>query len=45
MSYFDAAIDASLDITCVVRIDIERITGKRKKFDNDGVEMKWQRME
>lgn len=45
MSCFDTAIDVSLDRTCVIRIDIDEITGKRKKFDKDGVEMKWGRME
>lgn len=45
MPYFQVALDASLKITCVVRIDIEKTTGKRKKFDKDGVEMKWGRME
>lgn len=45
MPYFNAAINASLDITCVIRIDIEKVTGKRKKSDKDGVEMKWGRME
>lgn len=45
MPYFNAAIGASLEITCVIRIDIEKVTGKRKKFDKDSVEMKWGRME
>lgn len=45
MPYFDAAIENSLRVTCVIRIDIESITGKRKKYDKDGVEMKWGRME
>ncbi len=45
MPYFDAAIEGALKITCVIRIDIESITGKRKKYDKDGVEMKWGRME
>ncbi|MDU5082162.1 pyridoxamine 5'-phosphate oxidase family protein [Tissierella carlieri] len=45
MPYFEAAIEGSLKITCVIRIDIERITGKRKKYDKGGVEMKWGRME
>lgn len=45
MSYFDAAIEASLDRTCVIRIDIKEITGKRKRYDEDGIEMKWGRME
>lgn len=45
MAYFDVAIDASLHRTCVIRIDIEKVTGKRKKYDKDGVEMKWSSME
>jgi len=45
MPFFNAAIEASLDRTCVIRVDIEKITGKRKKFDKNGEEMKWGRME
>lgn len=45
MPFFDAAIDISYNITYVLRIDIETVTGKRKKFDKNGVEMKWGRME
>lgn len=45
MPYFDAAIENSLKVTCVLRIDIEKITGKRNKFDKDGIEMKWGRLE
>lgn len=44
MPHFHAAIEASLKVTCVLRIDIREITGKRKKYDKDGVEMKWGRM-
>lgn len=32
MSCFNAAIETSLDRTCVIRIDIEKITGKRKQM-------------
>lgn len=32
MPYFDAAIEASLDRTCVIRIDIKDIKGKSKKL-------------
>lgn len=45
MPYFDAAAEISLERTCLIRIDITDIKGKRKKFDSDGVEMKYMRME
>lgn len=45
MPYFDKAIEASLDITCVLRLDFTSVKGKRKKFDKDGKEMKWEREE
>ncbi len=45
IDYADAAIDASRTRTAVYRIDIEDITAKRKRYDKDGKEMKWQRME
>lgn len=46
MSVFDASIARSLARTTVVRIKlIEKPTGKRKEYDKDGEEMKWQRME
>lgn len=45
MPYFNAAIEDSLKKTCVLRIDIEKITGKRNQFDKDGVEMKRGRVE
>lgn len=45
MPYFEAAVEASLKVTCVLRIEITAVTGKRKKYDKDGVEMKWGRME
>ena len=45
MPYFMDAVEASLRVTCVLRIDIENISGKRKKYDKDGIEMKWGRME
>lgn len=32
MPYFGDAIDASIKATCVIRIDINKITGKRKKL-------------
>ncbi len=42
---FEAAIDRSLDRTAVWRISIDSITGKRKKYDKSGEEMKFGRME
>ena len=46
MDAFDDAIDHSLEITAVVRITLtEPPTGKRKQYDKEGEEMKWQRME
>lgn len=45
MGFFDAVIKSSLKITCVIRIDIEDIKGKRKKYDNNKQEMKWGRIE
>lgn len=45
MPYFDAAIDMSYNVTYVLRVDIEHVTGKRKKFDKNGIEMKFKRME
>lgn len=45
MDEFEDAIEKSLSITDVWRIDIEQITGKRKKYDLHGKEMKFGRME
>ena len=45
MAGFDAAIEKSLDRTGVWKIKISSITGKRKKYDSDGNEMKFGRME
>lgn len=46
MDAFDASIERSLARTAVVRISItEKPTGKRKEYDANGEEMKWQRME
>lgn len=44
MGNFNEAINSSLKITCVIRIDIEDIKGKRKKYDSSMQEMKWGRM-
>lgn len=45
MAYFDMAIDAGLARTNVYRVKIETVSAKRKRYDNEGVEMKWGRME
>lgn len=45
MEFFNDAIKDSMDMTNVIRIEIRKITGKRKKFDKEGKEMKWGRME
>lgn len=44
MSYFDFAVESSLTHTQVFRLDISEISGKRKKFDSSGEEMKWGRI-
>lgn len=45
MPYFEAAAMSGMSRLVVLRIDIETITAKRKKYDANGVEMKWGRME
>lgn len=45
MQYFDTAIKAGLNRTDVYRVKIDNITSKRKKYDSEGIEMKWGRME
>lgn len=46
MDAFDNAIARSLERTAVVKITLtEPPTGKRKQYDKEGEEMKWQRME
>lgn len=46
MDAFDAAVERSLERTAVVRIVLtEPPTGKRKQYDKNGNELKWQRME
>ena len=44
MKYFDRAIEAGLGRAQVYKIEIDQITAKRKKYDQDGEEMKWGRM-
>ena len=46
MEAFDDAIARSLERTAVVKITLTAPpTGKRKQYDKEGEEMKWQRME
>ena len=45
MDHFDAAVAGSLSRTAIWKISIIEITGKRKKYDAQGVEMKFGRME
>lgn len=45
MQKFDASIEKSLFRTGVWKIEIANITGKRKKYDQHGEEMKFGRME
>lgn len=45
MDYFEIAIKSGLDKTNVYRIEIEDIKAKRKKYDINHEEMKWERME
>ena len=44
MAMFDSEVNRSLGVTGVWKISIDEITGKRKKYDKDGVEMKYGRM-
>ena len=44
MKYFDTAIDAGLKRTNVYKVKIESLSAKRKKYDDEGVEMKWGRI-
>ena len=45
MEYFEVAIKAGLGRANVYKITIDEITGKRKKYDLKGIEMKFGRME
>lgn len=45
MKYFEDAVNASIGRTMVIKIEIKEITAKRKKYDRNGDEMKWGRME
>ena len=43
MIYFKDALETSLDRVLVYAVDLDEMTGKRKKFDSQGEEMKWMR--
>lgn len=45
MRYFDTAIAAGLKRTNVYKVEIETISAKRKRYDSEGVEMKYGRVE
>ena len=45
MDQFGQALERSLEITSIWKITMEELTGKRKKYDKDGIEMKHGRME
>ncbi len=45
MDYFDLAIKVGLNKADLYKIEIEEITAKRKKYDVNGEEMKYGRME
>lgn len=45
MKYFDAAVNTSIAATNIYAIEIQEVTGKRKKYDAKGLEMKFARME
>lgn len=45
MGGFERAVSESLFRTAIWRIEITEITGKRKKYDSQGIEMKYGRME
>ena len=45
MRFFNDAVKDSMDITTVIKIEIRKITGKRKRYDDEGKEMKWGRIQ
>ncbi len=45
MDYFNIAIEAGLNRVNVYKVSIENLSGKRKKYDSDGKELKWMRQE
>lgn len=44
MKAFDDAVEKSLFRTAVWKISLEKVSGKRKKYDGEGKEMKWGRI-
>lgn len=44
MDLFDLAVQSGMRHTLIYKIAIDELTAKRKKFDAEGVEMKWGRM-
>ncbi|QRN85521.1 pyridoxamine 5'-phosphate oxidase family protein [Clostridia bacterium] len=45
MPFFDMAMEESLTVTQVIRVEVKNLTAKRKKYDEAGEEMKWGRMD
>lgn len=45
MSRFEAAIEKSMQITAIVKIEVSAVSGKRKKYGRDGKELKFGAME
>lgn len=45
MSLFDTAVNSGMKLTNIYRITIDRITAKRKKYNAEGEELKWGKME
>ena len=45
MELFDIAAESGVDKLLIYEIKIQEITSKRKKFDQEGKEMKWMRKE
>ena len=45
MAYFQHAINSRENYTRVYRITMDVVKAKRKKYDSDGNEMKWGRLE
>ncbi|MDX9918061.1 MAG: pyridoxamine 5'-phosphate oxidase family protein [Gudongella sp.] len=44
MAYFEAAANTGIKDTNAFSVEIEELTAKRKRFDSEGIEMKWGRM-
>lgn len=45
MQHFGAAMEGSMKVTSVIRVELKNLSAKRKKYDKSGMEMKWGRME